>query len=99
LSDDTFLAARRIRSGDVVGDQFLWGRLCIEMQEAHGITDAQLAPYRSALFFADKDMVDESGALEREARRKELHEVARQRIWEGQRGGRHVPEVGGENIA
>jgi hypothetical protein len=93
LSDDTFLAARRIRSADVVGDQFLWGRLCIEMQDAHGITDAQLAPYRSALFFADKALVEESGALEREARRKELHEVARRRIWEGQRGNRPVPEI------
>jgi hypothetical protein len=93
LSDDTFLAARRIKSGDVVGDQFLWGRLCIEMQDAHGITDAQLAPYRSALFFADKALVEERGALDREARRKELHEVARKRIWEGDRGNRPVPSL------
>ena len=99
MNDDTFMAARRIRSGDVVGDQFLWGRLCIEMQEAHGITDAQLAPYRSALFFADKGMMQEAGALEREAYRKALHDVAKRRIWEGERGGRSVPEVARKNIA
>lgn len=89
--DPLAIAAKRIRDGEAVGDEYLWGRCCVEMQSAHGITDAQLAPYRSALFFADKAMVEEGGALQREARRKELHDVARQRIWEGQRGGRPVP--------
>jgi hypothetical protein len=79
LNDNTFLAAQRIRSGDVVGEQFLWGRLCIEMQDSHGITDAHLAPYRSALFFADKSTVGEGGALEREELRKERHQVALRR--------------------
>lgn len=91
--DPLAIAAKRIGAGEAVGDEYLWGRCCIEMQAAHGITDAQLAPYRSALFFADKALVEESGAREREARRKELHEVARRRIWEGHRGGRPVPEI------
>lgn len=90
--DPLAIAAKRIRDGEAVGDEYLWGRCCVEMQDAHGITDAQLAPYRSALFFADKALVEESGALEREAQRKEMHEVARQRIWQGQRGNRSVPE-------
>jgi hypothetical protein len=93
MIDETAIAAQRIRSGSPVGAGFLWGRLCVEMQDAHGITDTQLAPYRSALFFADKGMVNESGALQREAHRKALHEVAKRRIWEGKRGGREVPEV------
>lgn len=91
--DPRKIAADRIRNGDPVGDEYLWGRCCVEMQGQEGITDAQLAPYRSALFFADKDIVDESGALDREAHRKALHEVAKRRIWEGERGNRRVPNV------
>lgn len=91
--DPLKVAADRIRNGDAVGDEYLFGRCCVEMQDQEGITDAQLAPYRSALFFADKAIVDESVALEREARRKAWHEVARQRTWRDNRDVRPVPAV------
>lgn len=91
--DPRKIAANRIRSGDAVGDEYLWGRCCVEMQDQEGITDAQLAPYRSALFFADKAMVGEDAALEREAHRKALHQVAKQRTWQGDRSNRQVPDV------
>jgi hypothetical protein len=97
--DPLAIAAKRIRSGEAVGDEYLWGRCCVEMQRAHGVTDEELKPYRSAVFFADKDMVDESGALEREAHRKALHGVAKQKTWEGERGGRSVPDAARKNIA
>lgn len=91
--DPLAIAAKRIRAGEAVGDEYLWGRCCVEMQREHGVTDEELKPYRSALFFADKAMVDEAGALEREAQRKELHQVAKQRIWEGRRENRPVPSL------
>lgn len=91
--DPLKMAANRIRQGEAVGAGYLWGALCIQMQDQEGITDAQLAPYRSALFFADKNIVDESAALEREAGRKAQHEIAKQRIWKGERGQRQVPDV------
>lgn len=97
--DALYSAAEKIRKGEAVSAGFLWGRMCVEMQDQEGITDAQLQPYRSALFFADKDMVDESGALDRENNRKILHEAAKQRIWEGHRGNRRVPDMKTQGFA
>lgn len=93
--DQIFHAANKIRAGEPVADTFLWGRSCVEMQEREGITDEMLKPYRSGLFFADKDMVDEAGAIEREAHRKSQHEIAKRKIWEGERSNRPVPQFGG----
>jgi hypothetical protein len=97
--DSEEIAAKRIRAGESVGDDFLWGRRCLDMQERFGVTDEELKPYRSGLFFADKDSTQDEGiALKREQWRKEKHEAARQlRRANQERKRRDMPsfEIGG----
>lgn len=90
-----YIVAQKIRSGQPVADSYLYGGSCVQMQDEYGITDAELAPYRSALFFADKKICGEAKAVERERARKELNEKSLLRPWQGERGNRHVPEFGG----
>lgn len=93
--DPMKIAAQRIRDGESVGNEWLFGRCCVEMMDAHMITDADLAPYRSALFFSDKDTVGDEAALEREKERKEMHRVALRRDWNGDRTKRQIPHITG----
>lgn len=68
------IAASRIHAGDAVGDEWLFGRRCRELIEKTDITDAHLKPYRSALFFADRELMGEDVARTREAVRLARHE-------------------------
>lgn len=74
--DEAMHVAQKIRAGEPVGDEWLWGRSCAHMQRKHSVTDEELRPYRSALFFADKSLTDETTALRREAERKARHAAA-----------------------
>lgn len=88
-------AAKRIRAKEPVGEEWIYGRCCVEMMDAHMITDADLAPYRSALFFADRDTIDEETAIQRERERKERHRQALRRTWIGDRSPKKIPQITG----
>lgn len=86
------VAATRLRAGEAVGEGWLWGRLCLSLQREEGVTDDELSPFRSALFFADRSMVGEEVALQREAERKNRHEAAKALKDDAPRN-RHVPQI------
>lgn len=56
--DAIALTADKIRHGEAVGDGWFYGVLAVELLR-HGITEDQLDPYRSALFFKAKDVQGE----------------------------------------
>ena len=60
--DPLMIAARKIERKEPVGDCYLYGRAAAEMIERGMVTDAQLRPLRSALYFAMKDAWGEDKA-------------------------------------
>jgi len=71
--DPMAIAAQRIREGEAVGQSWLWGPQCRALQRAHGISEADLRPYRSALFFAEKELRGKESAEALEYKRKDDH--------------------------
>jgi len=53
--DPLALAARRIKSGEPVGDGYIYGHLAHQLLTAGMVTEDDLKPYRSGLFFMMKD--------------------------------------------
>lgn len=68
--------AKRIRSGQPVGDMWIYGHHAHELVARGMISDAQLAPYRSGLFFQMKDAWGEDAALAAEAELRRKHAAA-----------------------
>jgi hypothetical protein len=68
--------ANRIKAGEPVGDGYLYGRNAVEMLERGLISEAELRPYRSALFFSMKDVWGEAAARAKEAEFIRRHEMA-----------------------
>lgn len=62
-------AARRIRAGDPVGQEWLFGRGLMELSMQQGITEDDVKPYRDSLFYADRALVGEAAAQRRQADR------------------------------
>lgn len=65
-------AARRMRAGEPVGQEWLFGRGLMELSMQQGITEAEVKPYRVSLFYADRDLVGEA-----EAQRRQTDRMAR----------------------
>lgn len=74
--DPIKINAGRIGRGEPVGDSWLWGRLAVELLHSGRVSMAQLRPYRSSLYFQEKQLVGEEVAKEREADRLARHEAA-----------------------
>lgn len=71
------LNASRMKAGEMVGEGYLYGREAVEMI-ARGLIDVEImTKYRSAAFFARKDIHGEAAALAWEAEAKERHESAK----------------------
>lgn len=62
-------AARRIRAGEPVGQEWLFGRGLMELSMQQGITEADVKPYRDSLFYADRALVGEAEARRRQSDR------------------------------
>ncbi len=75
--DDVERFAARIHAKQPVGDAWLYGRNAWEMMQRGLVTDADLQPYRSALFFAMRDNWGQERAIAVEAELKRRHELAR----------------------
>ena len=72
------LTANRMKAGEPVGEAYLYGREAVEMI-ARGLVDQEtMTKYRSAAFFARKDIQGEEAALAWEADAKGRHESAEQ---------------------
>lgn len=72
------LNANRMKSGEAVGEGYLYGKEAVEMI-ARGLIDQEtMTKYRSAAFFARKKMHGEESALAWEAEAKQRHEDARE---------------------
>lgn len=72
------LNANRMKAGEPVGEAYLYGREAVEMI-ARGLVDQEtMTKYRSAAFFARKDIQGEEAALAWEADAKGRHESAEQ---------------------
>lgn len=71
------IAAMRMKSGEAVGEPYLYGREAVEMIARGLIDEATMTKYRSAAFFARKQAHGEESALLWEAEAKERHESAK----------------------
>jgi hypothetical protein len=76
-TDPVAFAAKRIKAGETVGDHWLYGPQCLALLKSGLVTDADLAPYRSSLFFAMSNVWGEDKARADEAARRQHHDEAR----------------------
>ena len=76
VADPVEINAKRINAGEAVGDEWLYGRRCVEILRSGRVTTDQIRRYRSAFFFAMKEVYGEAEALRREAEYKAKHAAA-----------------------
>jgi hypothetical protein len=74
--DTNRINADRIKAGHPVGDFWVYGRGAAELLESGLVTEEDLKPLRSKLFFAMVDVLGEEPALEREKAFKAHHAAA-----------------------
>ena len=65
--DSMTLAAQRMNAGERVGDTYIYGTLANELLASGAVSQETMQGYRSALFFAAKDVLGQSGAEKLEA--------------------------------
>lgn len=70
------IAAKRIKSGELVGDTWLFGRGAVELLKLNLVTEDDLRPYRSALYFSAKNVGGRDYADAIEANMLTRHERA-----------------------
>ena len=68
--------ANRIKAGEAVGDDYIYGGLAAELLKIRRITENDLRPYRSSMFFADRSLHGEDIAKRKEGERKAKHDAA-----------------------
>lgn len=71
------IAAMRMKSGEPVGEPYIYGREAVEIIARRLIDEETMTRYRSAAFFNRKQTQGEESALRWEAEAKERHESAR----------------------
>jgi hypothetical protein len=69
--DTVDINLRRLRRGDALGDEWIFGRRAVELL-GRGVTEEELDAYRSALFFNFKEVwgVEEARRVEMDLRRR-----------------------------
>ncbi|MBK9073302.1 MAG: hypothetical protein IPL79_20220 [Myxococcales bacterium] len=72
-ADPLAINAGRMSRGEAVGDGFLYGRPAVALLRAGYVTPAQMAGYRSGLFFSAKSVYGEAVALNMESEWKKRH--------------------------
>ena len=76
VSDALTIAANRINSGESVGEEYLYGRLNLELMATGDVTDEALKKCRTALFFNMKRAWGDEKALHVEGEFMRRHERA-----------------------
>lgn len=74
--DPVAIVAKRMNAGDAVGDDWLYGRKCVELMASGQVSQDTLRKYRSALYFSAKAVLNEDKAKELEAGWIKKHEDA-----------------------
>lgn len=75
-SDSMQIMASRINAGEAVGDEWIYGRNAVALIASGLVSSGTLRAYRSALYFAAKDVWGEDLAKGREADWLQKHEDA-----------------------
>lgn len=76
--DPLKVAAKRMESGEPVGDGYLYGRMAVDLIAAGLVSEETMRRYRSGLFGQLKSTYGEAKALEMEDRLKARHQAARE---------------------
>ena len=84
---------RRLRRGDAMGQEWLYGKLAVELLR-EGATEAELDAYRSGLFFEMRDVWGEERALEIERELREAHDRALADDGQRRKYATFIPEPG-----
>jgi len=74
--DPLKVMGERMEAGDAVGDGWIYGRLCVQLQRKRLLTPDTLRKYRSAWFFKQKDTYGEEQANAKEAEMMKRHKDA-----------------------
>lgn len=83
------IAARRMNAGEVVGDEWIYGRRCVEVMETGEVSQDTLRAYRSGYFFAlKKSLGDGEAARKIEAQMIAKHDAAEASYRQGVSGPR-----------
>jgi hypothetical protein len=69
---------RRMERGEAVGEDWLYGRLAVELIVNGLVTEPVMRSYRSSAFLARKEIYGEEAALQWETEAKARHEIAKQ---------------------
>lgn len=88
LPSEFQIAARRIKAGETVGDTWVFGRGAIDLLNAGMVTEGDLRPYRSTLYFSAKAAGGRDYAEAIEAKMIARHEWAGADFREGAANGR-----------
>ena len=75
--DPHLITSKRMKNGEAVGEGWLYGRMACELIQRGLVDQETMTRYRSAAFFARKDIYKEEAALAWEAERKAAHESAK----------------------
>lgn len=70
------ISAERIKAGELVGDEWVYGRNCVKLLREGLVTQAELRRYRTALYFSAKQIGGKEYADAMEAGWIERHEAA-----------------------
>ena len=71
--DPVAINARRMNAGEAVGDEWLYGRRAVELQQSGLVSADRVQQYRSGLFFKLKQVYGEPEALRMEAVMRKRH--------------------------
>lgn len=74
--DPIAIACRRMNAGELVGDDWIYGRRCHELMASGEVSQDTLRKYRSAIYFSFKDVWGEDTARRLEAEMIARHEAA-----------------------
>lgn len=74
--DPVAIAAKRMNAGEDIADGWLYGRGAVELIKSGAVSRETIRKYRSALFFAYRDLLGEEKAKLREADFIARHEAA-----------------------
>lgn len=74
--DPVAIAAKRMNAGNPVGDDWLFGRRCVELMATGEVSVETLRQYRSGWYFSAKDLYGEDKAREMEDAMLKRHEDA-----------------------
>lgn len=91
--DPAQINADRMRRGDAVGEPWLYGILACEMIARRLIDHDTMKRYRSAAFFARKNIYGEEAAIEWEEDAKAAHEAAKA-MWRARNDARGMYNTG-----